>query len=183
MEDEVEFRSTRLDSTRNTPLTALARAGAEAFGYTARLRIPRELAQLLRLRVAQLNGCPYCLTVHHAAARAARVPRAKVECLVSWWETELFTAPERAALTYAERLTSSHGSTAEQPFQAVHEAVAAHYAPEEVLEIAAVVINMNIWTRLKLAEGAMPTMAVEPAVPPLDDRVPTEVSEGGRADT
>jgi hypothetical protein len=28
-----------------------------------------------------------------------------------------------------------------------------------MLEIVAVVINMNVWTRLKLAEGAMPGTA------------------------
>jgi hypothetical protein len=27
---------------------------------------------------------------------------------------------------------------------------------EEILEIVAVVVNMNVWTRIKLAEGAMP---------------------------
>ena len=29
-----------------------------------------------------------------------------------------------------------------------------------MLEIVAVVINMNVWTRIKLAEGAMPGRAV-----------------------
>jgi len=27
-----------------------------------------------------------------------------------------------------------------------------------MLEIVAVVVNMNVWTRLKLAEGAMPSL-------------------------
>jgi hypothetical protein len=27
------------------------------------------------------------------------------------------------------------------------------------LEIVAVVVNMNVWTRIKLAEGAMPALA------------------------
>ena len=29
-------------------------------------------------------------------------------------------------------------------------------SPEEILEIVGVVINMNVWTRMKLAEGTMP---------------------------
>ena len=36
------------------------------------------------------------------------------------------------------------------------EALAEHFSPEEMLEIVAVVVNMNVWTRIKLAEGAMP---------------------------
>jgi hypothetical protein len=31
-----------------------------------------------------------------------------------------------------------------------------HFAPIEIAELAALVINMNVWTRLKLAEGATP---------------------------
>jgi hypothetical protein len=41
-------------------------------------------------------------------------------------------------------------------FQRFHDALAEHFSPEEMLAIVGVVINMNMWTRLKLAEGAMP---------------------------
>ena len=47
----------------------------------------------------------------------------------------------------------------EAAFQHFHDALAAHFSPEEMLEIVAVVVNMNIWTRIKLAEGAMPRPA------------------------
>ena len=35
--------------------------------------------------------------------------------------------------------------------------LAVHFDHDAMLELAAVVINMNVWTRLKLAEGAMPS--------------------------
>lgn len=41
-------------------------------------------------------------------------------------------------------------------FQRFHDTLAEHFSPEEMLEIVAVVVNMNVWTRIKLAEGAMP---------------------------
>jgi len=34
--------------------------------------------------------------------------------------------------------------------------LADHFGEGEILDFIGVVINMNIWTRLKLAEGAMP---------------------------
>ena len=34
-----------------------------------------------------------------------------------------------------------------------------NFSPEEILEIVGVVVNMNVWTRIKLAEGAMPGRA------------------------
>ena len=66
-----------LDASRNEALIGMARMGADAFGYTANLRIDRHLAQLLRLRVSQLNNCTYCLNLHYEAAREAGIPRAR----------------------------------------------------------------------------------------------------------
>ena len=35
-----------------------------------------------------------------------------------------------------------------------HDALAEHFSEEEVVEIIGIAININVWTRLKLAEGA-----------------------------
>ena len=154
---DVQIRTTRLDPTTNEPLMAFAKAGAAAFGYTAELTLDAQLAQLLRLRVAQINNCTYCLDVHYGAARDVGIPQAKIDFLTAWWETRLFSDAERAALEYAEALTRISDTTVRQAFQQYHDNLAAHFDEAEKLEIAAVVINMNVWTRLKLAEGAMPS--------------------------
>jgi hypothetical protein len=41
-------------------------------------------------------------------------------------------------------------------FQRFHDALAENFSREEILEIVGIVVNMNVWTRIKLAEGAMP---------------------------
>jgi AhpD family alkylhydroperoxidase len=156
MSDEVEITNHRADATQNESLIAMARMGADAFGYTAKLRIDRGLAQLLRLRVSQLNNCTYCLNLHYEAARAAGIPRAKIDTLTAWWETDLYSEAEQAALRYSEALTLAPDMDAEQPFQRVHDGLAKHFDSEKILEIIGVVVNMNVWTRLKLAEGAKP---------------------------
>ena len=155
---DVQIQSTRLDPRANEPLMAIANAGAAAFGYTAELTLDGQLAQLLRLRVAQINNCTYCLTVHYRAARDVGVPQAKIDLLTAWWETRLFSDAERAALEYAEALTRASDTTVTQAFQQYHDRLTAHFDEAEMVEIVAVVINMNIWTRLKLAEGAMPSL-------------------------
>ncbi len=154
---DVQIHTTRLDPGRNDALMSLAGAGAAAFGYTAELTLDRQLAQLLRLRVAQINNCTYCLTVHHRAARDAGIPTPKIELLTAWWETRLFSDAERAALQYAEALTRASDTTVAQAFQQYHDRLSAHFDEAAMVEIVAVVINMNIWTRLKLAEGAIPS--------------------------
>jgi AhpD family alkylhydroperoxidase len=157
--DDVQVAKRRLDASENEALMALARMGAQAFGYTADLTIDRSLAQLLRLRVSQLNNCTYCLELHHRAARDVGVPRAKIDTLTAWWETELHSEAEQAALRYAEALTRAADTDRGAAFQRFHDALAQHFSTEEILEIVAVVVNMNVWTRIKLAEGAMPSRA------------------------
>jgi AhpD family alkylhydroperoxidase len=156
--NDVHIQTTRLDTTADRALMALADAGAAAFGYRAELTLDRRLAQLLRLRVAQVNNCTYCLDTHYRVAREIGVPQAKIDCLTAWWETRLFSAAERAALEYAEALTRISDSTARQAFQPFHENLAQHFDEPSMLDIVGVVINMNIWTRLKLAQGAMPAV-------------------------
>jgi AhpD family alkylhydroperoxidase len=154
----VQIHTTRLDPTANESLMAIANAGAAAFGYTAQLTLDGQLAQLLRLRVAQINNCTYCLNVHYGAARNVGIPQVKIDCLTAWWETRLFSDAERAALDYTEALTRASDTTVTQAFQQYHDELSTHFDEAAMLEIVAVVVNMNIWTRLKLAEGAMPSL-------------------------
>ena len=161
MTDDVQVVNRRLDATQNEALMRFARMGADAFGYTAQLRIDRGLAQLLRLRVAQINNCTYCLNLHYQATREAGVPRAKIDTLSAWWETELHTSAEQAALRYAEALTRVADTDRGAAFQRLHDGLAEHFTPEQILEIVGVVVNMNVWTRIKLAEGAMPRLAAD----------------------
>jgi AhpD family alkylhydroperoxidase len=156
--NDVQMQTTRLDPTANGALMAIANAGAAAFGYTAELTLDGQLAELLRLRVAQINNCTYCLNVHYRAARDVGIPQVKIDCLTAWWETRLFSDAERAALEYAEALTRASDTTVRQAFQQYHDNLATHFDEAEMLEIVAVVVNMNVWTRLKLAQGAMPVL-------------------------
>ena len=157
--DDVRVEKRRLDASENDALIGIARMGADTFGYTADLRIDRQLAQLPRLRVSQLNNCTYCLNLHYQAAREAGIPRAKIDTLSAWWETELYSAAEQAALRYSEALTRAADTDQDAAFQRFHDALAENFSPEQMLEIVGVVVNMNVWTRIKLAEGAMPGLA------------------------
>jgi AhpD family alkylhydroperoxidase len=151
---DVTITNRRADSSANEDLTQLARHGADAFGYKANLRIDRKLAQLLRLRVSQINNCTYCLNLHYEAARDAGIPRPVIDALTAWWETDFHNDAARAALVYTEAITR-----VADDFGARHDALAEHFSQEEILEIIGIVINLNVWTRLKLAEGASPGLA------------------------
>lgn len=148
---EVKFKNTRFDPELTT-FNKLAEKMAEDFGYKSNLRTDKSLAQLLRLRVAQQNECAYCVILHAHTAREIGIPNAKVDNISSWWNSSLFTEKEKVALSYCDVLTIG----TDKNFQQYHDAMCGYFSAVEIAEIAAVIINMNVWTRLKLAQGQMP---------------------------
>ncbi len=148
---EVKYKNTRFNPD-NTPFLDIAKQMAKAFGYTADLSTDKNLAQLLRLRVAQKNECAYCIILHAKTSREIGIPEAKTDNISSWWNSDLFSAKEKAALAYSDILTEGSNKN----FQQYHDAMTQHFSEVEIAEIAAIVINMNVWTRLKLAQGETP---------------------------
>jgi AhpD family alkylhydroperoxidase len=64
-----------------------------------------QLLELVNLRISQINGCAYCLDVHHSKAiRLGEDPR-RLAVLQTWQETALFDDAESAALELAECIT------------------------------------------------------------------------------
>ncbi len=151
--DDIRYENTRFDPDL-VAFHAIAKEMAKSVGYTADMAVDKQLAQLLRLRVAQMNECSYCLILHTQAAHDQGIHPAKVAHLPSWRESTMFTAPEQAALAYCEALTAYDL----QGFPPLHDAMTSHFSKLEIAEIAAIVINMNLWTRLKLAQGAQPVL-------------------------
>ncbi len=148
---EIKFKNIRFDPD-TTPFHDLAKTMAKAFGYTAALDLDQKLAQLLRLRVAQKNECAYCIILHSKTAREIGIHEGKVDNISSYWNSELFDEKEKTALSYCDVLTVG----TDKNFQAYHDKLAQYYSIQEIAEIAAIIINMNVWTRLKLAQGETP---------------------------
>ena len=92
--------------------------------------LARTESELIRLRVSQLNGCLFCLDLHSRQSRQADITQ------------------QGAALPYAEALTVFDLST----FAEHHERLARFFDEKSVAEIAAVAVNLNDWTTLKLPQ-------------------------------
>lgn len=80
-------------------LSEQAGAAAEAAG------LDRRLVELVNLRVSQVNGCAYCLDLHHKRAIEAGESERRLAVLSTWSETSLFSEQEQAALQLAESIT------------------------------------------------------------------------------
>lgn len=116
-------------------------AAAEAAG------LDRRFVELLNLRVSQINGCAYCLDLHHRRAIEAGESERRIAVLDAWQETALFDERERAALQLAESITRLPDPLdrlyAEDEARAV-------LGDEAYAAVAWVAITMNAFNRISI---------------------------------
>jgi AhpD family alkylhydroperoxidase len=109
------------------------------------------LRELVRVRASQLNGCAYCIDMHTKDARAVGETEQRLYGLAAWRDTPYFTERERAALAFTEAVTLMAGDHVPD---AEYEAVAAHYSPDEVAALLALIVTINAWNAVGVATHA-----------------------------
>jgi len=99
------------------------------------------LAELVKIRVSQLNGCAFCLRMHTRDALAKGETTDRLAVVAAWWEAQYFTAQERAALALAEQITL-------QPEPAPRPWDDGSLTPEQASAVSWLAIVMNAWNRV-----------------------------------
>lgn len=110
--------------------------------------VPPALRHLIKLRVSQINGCALCVRMHSREARDDGETQARLDDLVVWRQVPSFTAPERAALAWAEALTTRGGGAA---LAGLHGDLEAHFGKEDIAALTMMVVMINSWNRLQIA--------------------------------
>lgn len=107
------------------------------------------LYELIKIRASQLNGCAFCLDMHHRDARKHGEDQRRLDVLPGWREAPvLYTGRERAALALTESLTRL---THEGVPDAVWEAVEAEFDEPARVQLLMAVSAINVWNRLAVA--------------------------------
>jgi AhpD family alkylhydroperoxidase len=110
-----------------------------------RFALSAGLAELVRLRAAQLNGCAFSVDASGRDALAHEETERRVLALPVWRESPFFTVQERAALDLAEAMTR----LADRPVpDHTFDAAAAVFAPETLAELIWVIAVANAWHRV-----------------------------------
>lgn len=116
--------------------------------------IDQNLLHLIKMRVSQINGCAFCLAMHARDLRAAGELEDRIYVLDAWRETDWFSERERAALAWAEALTTLRDK--EVPDD-VFEVANAEFTQQELADLTLAVIAINSWNRLNVAFHIPPT--------------------------
>ncbi|MDD5033183.1 MAG: carboxymuconolactone decarboxylase family protein [Methylococcaceae bacterium] len=120
---------------------------AQVNDYLAHGVLDPKLADLLFLRVSQINGCSYCVRLHAQDLRRAGELDARLDTLAAWRESPFFTEREKAALAWTESLT--HIASTHAPDE-VFAALSTHFNDPEIVDLTHAVALINAWNRIAI---------------------------------
>jgi AhpD family alkylhydroperoxidase len=121
--------------------------GAMKIGYYLnKSDIDRKLLHLIDFRVSQMNRCMFCLDMHYKDAIHEGETEQRLYSLPSWPESPFYTEAEKAALRFAENLTSRCETD-----DATFDALAQHFTKDQIATLAMAVAAINMWNRLNAA--------------------------------
>ena len=121
-------------------VTALGRAAAKA-------GIEKSLLELIKLRASQINGCAFCVQFHILQGEGLGIPVDKLNLVVVWRETPLFSPRERAALAWTEALTLLTQGVSDE----VYAQARAEFSEQELTYLTSAVASINVWNRFGVA--------------------------------
>jgi AhpD family alkylhydroperoxidase len=119
---------------------ALGRAAAKA-------GIDKQLLELIKLRASQINGCAFCVQFHILQGEGLGIPADKLNLVVVWRETPLFSSRERAALAWTEALTLLTAGVSNE----VYAQARAEFSEQELTYLTSAIASINVWNRFGVA--------------------------------
>ncbi len=114
-----------------------------------------KLADLVRLRVSQINGCGFCQHMHSAELRSHGECQQRLDVLAAWREVPVFSQEEVAALAWAESLTNIIDKNVEND---VYNQVSAIFSEKDIVALTTVVLEINSWNRIVKAFHFIPEL-------------------------
>jgi len=130
-------------------LSALSQAALNA-------GIEKGLAELIKVRISQMNGCTFCLQFHINLAREYGVTQSKLDQLAAWRESPIYSSRERLGLHAAEALTTiAGGEIPEEEFEEFVE----EFGEKGLAGLLATVGVINAWNRFGMTYRFTPPVA------------------------
>lgn len=100
------------------------------------------LAELVFLRVSQINGCAYCMDMHWSYLVKDGMEPRHLNAVAGWREAPFFSDRERAAFRWAEILTATPHSDANDAEFAKLQAL---FSDAEIADLGFAIGVINAW--------------------------------------
>lgn len=149
----IEFKQKLYDQnvTNYLELPKLIAKKYGSFNYES-LPLDRQIAEMVRLWASIRYKCSYCTIFHTQDARNSGIDIHKIDNIMAYKNSDLFTSKEKAALNYASAI--SYVDYEKLP--SATEIVKQHFNEEEIETIVMCTLLMDIWARLFAIQGNTP---------------------------
>jgi AhpD family alkylhydroperoxidase len=127
-------------------LTAISRFGMSAQKWSKLDSGHKELASLL---VASQIGCSWCMDFGYYMSRTNGMPIEKLEHVMSWRESTIYTPMERKVLEYAQAMTATPPTVTDE----MVEGLRAELTDAQLVELTATIAAENLYSRTNSALG------------------------------
>ncbi len=131
-------------------IPATMKALQDLHASIAPIGLPAALAELVHLRVSQINGCSVCVDMHSRSLRRQGESDQRIFTVAAWREAPYFSDAERAALALAEELTRI-SDRPDAVSDEVWDEVNRHYDQQGVAALLVTIAAINVWNRLNVA--------------------------------
>ncbi|MFI5707154.1 carboxymuconolactone decarboxylase family protein [Kribbella sp. NPDC051620] len=136
-----------IDKQHPAAYKALIALSVEAENGAAAAGIDPLLAELVRIRASQLNGCAFCLRMHTRDALKKGENPDRIAVLPAWEETGYFSETDRAALRLTEAITLvPDGHVSDENY----DAAAAVLTADQISAVAWLVTVINAFNRVAI---------------------------------
>ena len=120
------------------------------FFGSKRFPIGTALRSLVSIRIAQLNGCFFCIDLNSFNFLRAAGQQEKATQIERWRESEIYSPAERAALEYAETMTTRCAEIGDAEIEELRE----FFSDDEVAGLTAWIAFQNMSAKFNAALGA-----------------------------
>lgn len=111
------------------------------------------LAELIKIRASQINGCGFCIDMHATDARKHGENERRIYALPAWRELSFYTARERAALALTEEGTLlAEGGVSDETWAEAEK----QFSQAELAQIIAMIATINAWNRISVISRNQP---------------------------
>ena len=118
-----------------------------------KMALDPKLYELIKIRASQINGCSYCVDMHTSDLRKKGETEQRLNLIVVWRETPMFTEKERAALALTEAVTLISEAGVGQD---LYDDVRKHFSESEFVALIMAINAINSWNRIAIATGMFP---------------------------
>jgi len=108
-----------------------------------------ELRSLIQVRVSQLNWCAFCIDLNSSNCLNRGVTAEKLEALLQFGTSSLFSDAEKAALAYAEAMTDSNRRSGPEIIARLQR----HFSDDAIIALTALIAYQNMSSKFNAALG------------------------------